>query len=81
MPAVQAAERGENRIASWGQRALGFLAAVRGEMQKVTWPTRAELLKATRVIVILALVLGLAIGWMDLLFQWILVDGVARLAR
>ena len=58
-----------------------FLAAVRTEMQKVSWPTREELIKATRMILILAIVLGLVIGWLDLLLQLILVDGVAQLSR
>ena len=58
-----------------------FLEAVRAEMRKVTWPTRDELVKATRMIVILSLVLGLAIGLLDWILQKILVDGVAALAR
>jgi preprotein translocase subunit SecE len=37
--------------------------------------------KATRMIVVLSLVLGVAIGIMDVVLQKILVDGVARLAR
>ena len=32
----------------------GFLSHVQAEMKKVTWPTRAELIKATRMVVILA---------------------------
>jgi preprotein translocase SecE subunit len=55
--------------------------AVRAEMQKVSWPTREELIKATRMILILAVALGLVIGWLDLLLQLILVDGVAQLSR
>jgi preprotein translocase subunit SecE len=62
-------------------RSAGFLTAVRAEMRKVTWPTREELQKATRMIVVLSLVLGVAIGIMDVVLQKILVDGVARLAR
>jgi preprotein translocase subunit SecE len=58
-----------------------FLEAVRVEMRKVTWPTRDELVKATRMIVILSLVLGLAIGLLDWILQKILVDGVAALVR
>lgn len=58
-----------------------FLEAVRAEMRKVTWPTRDELIKATRMIVILSLVLGLTIGLLDWMLQKILVDGVAALAR
>jgi hypothetical protein len=33
------------------------------------------------MIVILSVALGLFIGWMDLLFNLVLVDGVARLSR
>ena len=62
-------------------RTGNFLTAVRAEMRKVTWPTRDELQKATRMIVVLSLVLGVAIGIMDVVLQKILVDGVARLAR
>ncbi len=58
-----------------------FLEAVRAEMRKVTWPSRPELIKATRMIVLLSLVLGVVIGLMDWVLQKILVDGVAALAR
>ena len=62
-------------------RSADFLTAVRVEMRKVTWPSRDELKKATRMIVVLSLALGVAIGIMDVVLQKILVDGVARLAR
>ena len=58
-----------------------FLRAVRAELTKVTWPTKDELVGATRMIVVLSLILGLAIGWMDLLLNLVLVDGVAALTR
>ncbi len=61
--------------------ARGFLHNVQVEMKKVTWPTRPELIKATRAVVILALVLGITIGLLDFLLQLILVRGVARLAQ
>jgi preprotein translocase subunit SecE len=65
----------------WMGQSVEFLRSVKAELKKVTWPTRDELTKATRMILILAIVLGFAIGWMDLLFNWILVHGVARLGR
>jgi len=70
-----------NRVVGWFERTRGFLVGVREEMRKVTWPTRDELLKATRMIIVLSIVLGITIGLMDWLLQLILVDGVARLAR
>ena len=60
---------------------LEFLRAVRSELRKVTWPTQDELIKATRMIVVLSIILGLAIGWLDLLLNLVLVDGVAALTR
>ena len=58
-----------------------FMDAVVAEMKKVTWPTRPELIKATRMIIVLSIVLGLTIGLLDWVLQLILVEGVARLAR
>jgi preprotein translocase subunit SecE len=80
MERVQAAPR-SNRVTGWVDRTRHFLVGVREEMRKVTWPTRDELIKATRMIVILSIVLGITIGLMDYLLQAILVNGVARLAR
>jgi preprotein translocase SecE subunit len=77
---VQAASP-PGRIAGAFAQAGGFLKAVRSELEKVTWPTRPELVKATRMIVILSLALGVAIGLLDWVLQKILVDGVAALAR
>ncbi len=70
-----------NKLTGWFQRTGAFLTSVRDELKKVTWPTRPELIKATRMIIVLSIVLGLTIGLLDWLLQVILVDGVARLAR
>jgi preprotein translocase subunit SecE len=69
------------RQPGWVDRTRGFLVGVREEMRKVTWPTRDELIKATRMIVVLSIILGIVIGLMDWLLQLIFVDGIARLAR
>jgi preprotein translocase subunit SecE len=70
-----------NKVTGWFQRSAGFLSAVRDELKKVTWPTKPELVKATRMIIVLSILLGLTIGLMDYALQLILVEGVARLAR
>ena len=80
MDSVQAGGR-SNKVTGWFQRSTSFLSAVQDELRKVTWPTRPELIKATRMIIVLSIVLGLTIGLMDFLLQLILVEGVARLAR
>jgi len=68
-------------VRGWIQRTGAFLTAVQLEMKKVSWPSRDELTKATRMILLMSIILGVLIGWLDLLLQLILVDGVARLAR
>ncbi len=70
-----------NKVSLWLQETVGFVRAVRSELTKVTWPTRPELVKATRMIVILSVTLGIAIGLLDWALQKILVDGVAALAK
>ncbi len=64
---------------SWLVRLVGFLRDVRGEIRKVTWPTWEELKKATIVIVIFVLVLGVLIGLMDSILQFVFVTSVAKL--
>jgi preprotein translocase subunit SecE len=80
MDRVQAAQQ-PNRVVGWVGQTRDFLAGVREEVRKVTWPTRDELVKATRMIVVLSIVLGVVIGLMDWVLQLIFVDGIARIAR
>jgi preprotein translocase SecE subunit len=70
-----------NKLTGWFHRTALFLVAVREELRKVTWPTRPELVKATRMIIVLSILLGITIGLLDWLLQLILVQGFARLAR
>jgi preprotein translocase subunit SecE len=73
--------RPSGKVMGWVDRSRGFLVGVREELRKVTWPTREELVKATRMIIILSVVLGFTIGLLDWLLQLIFVEGIARLAR
>lgn len=67
--------------ARWVGATVEFIRAVRAELTKVTWPAKDELIKATRMIVIMSVVLGLAIGWLDWVLNLLLVNGVAALVR
>ena len=68
-----------NRVSLWVHETVAFFRAVRAELDKVTWPTRPELIKATRMIVILSIVLGITIGLMDYALQLILVGAILAL--
>ena len=77
---VEVAQR-ENRVLGWVRRSRDFLVAVRAELGKVSWPTQKELVKATRMVIVLTLILGLVLGLVDLLLTRVLIDGVAALTR
>lgn len=76
-----AIERPGGGVVGWFRRSVDFLRNVRAEMAKVAWPTKPELIKATRMVVVLSLIIGVILGLLDRLLQLILVDGVAALAR
>jgi len=76
-PGTQLEPAGNGRIAA----TRDFFVATRGEMDKVSWPAREELVKATRAVLIGSLVLGVVIGVVDFVLQKVLVGGAALLAR
>ncbi len=65
---------------SWLRRAWDFVAVqVPAELRKITWPTWDELRKATGVIIVFVLFLGLLIGATDAILQFVFVTAVAKL--
>lgn len=77
MDAVEQGSGPQGKVA----QARAFLEATQAELRKVTWPSKPELLRATRMIVVFSVLLGVVIGLLDFVLQKILVDGVAALAR
>ena len=66
----------------WLRRAWDFVAVqVPAEVRKVTWPSWDELKKATGVIVVFVIFLGVLIGIMDSLLQLVFVSAVASLFK
>ena len=81
MDQLQAAEPSRGRVASFAAGARDFVVDVRAEMHKVSWPTKDELVDATKRVVIMTVAIGTVIGLLDVVLKKILVDGVAALAR
>lgn len=59
-------------------RVVTFLREVQAETKRVTWPTWVELRKATLAIIAFTIFLGIVIGLMDWLLQFLLVTVVAK---
>ncbi|MDO8269638.1 MAG: preprotein translocase subunit SecE [Candidatus Levybacteria bacterium] len=49
-----------------------FIHEVRTELTKVTWPTRAETIRLTLIVVAISVITGLYLGGLDLLFTQML---------
>jgi len=60
------------------RRVVTFLRDVQAETKRVTWPSWVELRKATLAIIAFTIFLGITIGLMDSLLQFLLVTVVAK---
>lgn len=49
-----------------------FLKEVRDELKKVVWPTRAEVIRLTAVVIIVSLIVGLYLGGLDYILTKVL---------
>jgi preprotein translocase subunit SecE len=64
---------------SWRDR--GIFRGIRdilAELRKVTWPTREEVVRLTIAVVVVAVVIGLALGGVDLFFNWLVDNTLLR---
>lgn len=51
---------------------VAFLQQVYAELTKVTWPTRAEVIRLTAVVIIISVIVGVFIGGLDFIFTSLL---------
>ncbi len=60
----------------WWHRTGEFFDEVRGEMKRVTWPSRREVYATTVVVILTSIFFGLYLFGVDMLFstavQWVL---------
>jgi preprotein translocase subunit SecE len=67
--------RAREGVAGWWGRARRFLAEVRNEMARVTWPGRREVYATTLVVILTSILFGLYLWGIDLalnrLMHWV----------
>jgi len=54
------------------QRIKNFLTEVKGELKRVTWPTRNDLQKTTIAVIVLCIIFGIYLQVIDLLFRFLM---------
>jgi len=67
--------RAREGVAGWYGRARRFLAEVRNEMARVTWPSRREVYATTLVVILTSVFFGLYLWVVDLsldrIMRWV----------
>ena len=67
--------RARDGVTGWWSRSRRFLAEVRNEMARVTWPTRREVYATTLVVILTSIFFGLYLWGIDMilnsLMRWI----------
>jgi len=53
-------------------KAIQFLSEVKGEVKKVTWPSRKEAMGGTAVVLLVVLIMAILLGLVDLLLSKII---------
>ena len=55
-----------------GQALTGFMRTSRTEVRKMVWPTRAETIQTTGVVVVVVLLVGVFLWLLDMLLGWLM---------
>ena len=56
----------------WDKRFVNYLKEVRGELKKVTWPSRNEVYSTTIVVIAATIFFGFYLFFMDVIFSWVI---------
>jgi preprotein translocase subunit SecE len=51
---------------------VDFIGQTREELQKVTWPTRKEVVRLTMIVILSSVIVGLYLGGVDYIFTRLL---------
>ena len=63
--------RAKESVTGWWGRSRRFLAEVRNEMGRVTWPNRKETLGTTGVVLVLVFIISAYLGLVDYILSHI----------
>lgn len=79
-PAKKSEKDDKNKKPSLWKRAIGFFKDVRGELKRVTWPTKQDVLRWSAVVVVALLFFGIYVVILDGIVTQILV-GISGLSN
>jgi len=65
--------RAKESVTGWFGRSKRFIAEVRNEMGRVTWPSKREVYATTFVVILTSFAFGLYLGALDLMLDRLMV--------
>jgi len=57
---------------------IKFLEEARGELKKVSWPTREQVWESTVVVIFSVIVISIFLGIVDIFFSWLIKVVIGR---
>jgi len=57
---------------------IKFLEEARGELKKVSWPTREQVWESTVVVIVSVIVISIFLGIVDIFFSWLIKVVIGR---
>jgi preprotein translocase subunit SecE len=58
--------------AAAGSRIVKYIKDVRGEVRKVTWPSRAEVMRLSAIVIVVLVVMSAFMALVDYAFSWLM---------
>ena len=68
--AIVAVAAGISLTSAPGRRLWSFLQDARTEVRKMVWPTRAETLQTTLVVIVMVIIVGIFLWLLDMFLGW-----------
>ena len=59
-------------------RTIGYFQDVRSEIDKVSWPSRPETIRLTRIVIIVTIISSIALGLLSLILSTVVREGLQQ---
>jgi len=71
-PTAASAEVQKQHISRYDRFVPRYIRDIISELKKVTWPTREDTTRLTIAVIVVSVVIGLALGAVDIGFNWVI---------
>jgi preprotein translocase subunit SecE len=55
---------------AFGRNVIGFVSGAQNEVRRVVWPSRAETIQTTLVVIVIVIVVGIFLWLLDMVLLW-----------